>query len=70
MTAKSVKNSGTFILWLDDHDEEKEIDFELSWLLSLTVRERFEMMFQKSRELKELLERSGHREPDTIVKRT
>ncbi|MFH1437067.1 MAG: hypothetical protein ABIJ56_15270 [Pseudomonadota bacterium] len=70
MTAKSAKNSGTFILKLDDHDEEKEMEFELSWLLSMTVRERFEMMFEKSKELKELLERSGHREPDKIVKRT
>jgi hypothetical protein len=24
----------TMILKLDDHDEEKEMDFELSWLLS------------------------------------
>jgi hypothetical protein len=60
----------TMILKLDDHDEEKEMDFELSWLLSLTVRERFDMMFGKSKELKDLLERSGHREPHRIIKRS
>lgn len=58
------------ILKLADHDEEKEIEFELSWLLSLTLQERFQLMFKKSRELIELLERNGHRRPDQIIKRT
>jgi len=58
------------ILKLDDHDEEKEIEFELSWLLSLTLQERFQLMFKKTKELIELLERNGHRRPDQIIKRT
>jgi hypothetical protein len=58
------------VLKLDDHNEEKEIEFELSWLLSLTLQERFQLMFKKSRELIELLERNGHRRPDQIIKRT
>jgi hypothetical protein len=37
----------TPILKLDDHDEEREIEFELSWLLSLTLQERFQLMFKK-----------------------
>ena len=57
------------ILKLDDHNEEKEIEFELSWLLSLTLQERFQLMFKKTRELIELLERNGHRRPDQIIKR-
>jgi hypothetical protein len=56
------------ILKLDGHDEEKEIEFELSWLLSLTLKERFQLMFKKTRELIELLERNGHGRPDQIVK--
>ena len=60
----------TRILKLDDHDEEKEIDFEISWLLSLTLHERFQLMLKKTRELIDLLERNGHRRPSQIIKRT
>jgi hypothetical protein len=65
-----AKNTMAPILKLDDHDEEQDIEFELSWLLSLTLQERFQLMFKKSRELIELLERNGHRRPDQIIKRT
>ena len=58
------------ILKSDDHNEEKEIEFELSWLLSLTLQERFQLMSKKTKELIELLERNGHRRPDQIIKRT
>lgn len=60
----------TPILKLDDHDEEREIDFEISWLLSLTIHERFQLMFQKSKEVIDLLEKNGHRNPSQIIKRT
>lgn len=60
----------TPILKSDDHDEEKEIEFELSWFLSLTLQKRFQLMFRKSKELIELLERNGHRRPDQIIRRT
>ncbi len=58
------------VLKLDDHDEKKEIEFELSYLLSLTLQERFELMFKKTKELLDLMEKNGHRRPDKIVKRT
>jgi len=51
-------------------DEEKELDFELAYQLSLTTQQRFEMMFEKSRVLKELLIKHGHRKPFEIIKRT
>ena len=60
----------TPVLKLDDHNEEQEIEFELTWLLSLTLQERFQLMFKKRKELIELLERNGHRRPDQIVKST
>ena len=60
----------THILKLDDHDEEREIDFEISWLLSLTIQERFQLMFIKSKEVIDLLEKNGHGRPSQIIKRT
>lgn len=58
------------VLKLDDHNEKKEILFELKYQLSLTIRQRFEMMFKKTKEIKRLLEKSGHRKPFEIIKRT
>ena len=57
------------ILKCDKDDEERELDFELDYQISLTAEERFQMMFQKSRELKEALIRYGHRRPSQIIKR-
>jgi len=58
------------VLKLREHDEKKEILFELKYQLSLTTRQRFEMMTKKSKEIKDLLEKSGHRKPFEIIKRT
>ncbi len=58
------------ILKLTDHDEEKEIIFELNYLLSLSIRERFQLMFNRNRELINLLEKNGQRKTPEIVKRT
>jgi hypothetical protein len=57
------------VLKLDDDNEEEEIEFELSWLLSLSLQQRFQLMFKKTRELIELLERNGYRRPAQIIKR-
>ena len=54
---------------VDTDDEEKELQFELAYQRSLTTQQRFEMMFRKSRELAEMLERLGYRKPFEIVKR-
>lgn len=58
------------ILKLTQHNKKKEIDFELRFLKSLSVRERFQMMFKKTKEMLNLLEKSGHRRPSEIIKRT
>jgi hypothetical protein len=58
------------ILKLIRHNEEKEIAFELKFLKSLSVKERFRLMFKKTQEMLKLLERSGHRRPFEIIKRT
>ena len=51
------------ILKLDPHNdnEDKEIEFELDYLTSLTTRQRFEMMFTKTREMLRLLKKDGRR---------
>jgi hypothetical protein len=64
------KDKMTPILKLNDHDEELEIEFELSWLLSLSLQERFQLMLKKTRELIDLLEKNGHGRPAQIIKRT
>ncbi|MBN1625992.1 MAG: hypothetical protein JW944_05660 [Deltaproteobacteria bacterium] len=58
------------ILKIDKDDEEKEMDFEIDYQLSLDVEQRFRMMFQKSRELAMMLEKNGHRKPSEIIKRS
>lgn len=58
------------VLQMDAHDEDKELDFELDYLQSLTTQQRFELMFRKSKEIVEVLIRNGHREPTAITKRT
>ena len=58
------------ILKLKQHDKEKEMDFELKYLARLSVKERFELMKRKSKEMIELLEKSGHRRTPKILKRT
>jgi hypothetical protein len=58
------------ILKLKRHNPKKEIEFELRFLKSLSVRQRFQMMIKKSKEMLNLLEKSGHRRPFAIIKRT
>ena len=57
------------ILKCKDDNEGLEHRFELDYLLSLTTQERFQMMIQKSNDIKEILIRNGHRKPVEIVKR-
>ena len=59
----------TRILKCDVDDEEKELDFELDFQLSLTAKQRFEMMFRRSAEVARMLIEYGHREPFKIIKR-
>lgn len=59
----------TPILKLKKHNRKKEIEFELKYLQSLSIQERFKMCFQKTKEMLDLLEKSGHRRPSQIIKR-
>jgi hypothetical protein len=57
------------VLKLTKHDENREIEFELDYLLSLTTKQRFQMMFEKSRQMVSLLRKNGRRSTTKIVKR-
>jgi hypothetical protein len=58
------------VLKLENDDEKKEIEFELGYLKSLTTRERFLLMLNKSDEMKKMLAKHGYRKSAEIVKRT
>jgi len=57
------------ILKLDKHNKDKEIEFELDYLTSLTTRQRFELMFRKTREMQRLLKRNKRRKTTEVIKR-
>lgn len=57
------------ILKLAQHEDDKEIDFELKYQASLTINQRFEMMFAKTREIRNLLRKNGKRKATGIIKR-
>ncbi|MDD4893787.1 MAG: hypothetical protein PHW54_00535 [Candidatus Omnitrophica bacterium] len=57
------------ILKLNGHNEKKEIDFELKYLRSLSVKQRFILMVKKTGEIVALLEKHGHRRPFEVIKR-
>ncbi len=58
------------ILNLSQADEEKELEFELNHLASLTFEERLKMMKEKSREMLRQLVEHGHRRPFKILEHT
>jgi len=58
------------ILKLDRHDEDKEIEFELDYLTSLTTSQRFEMMFRRTDEMLSLRKKPhANRKTPEIIKR-
>lgn len=63
------KSMGGSILKLKKCNENKEIEFELNYLKSLTTEQRFQMMFKKTQEMLNLSKRSGHRKTTQITKR-
>jgi hypothetical protein len=58
------------ILKIERDNEKEEFIFKLKYQMSLTTRQRFEMMRKKSEEIRRLLEKSGHRKAFEIIKRT
>ena len=65
-----VGNIMMAVLKLKEDDEQREIEFELAYLASLTTQQRFQMMRQKSHEMVLLLRRNEHRKSTQVIKRT
>ena len=57
------------ILVVKRENQNRKIEFELNFLSSLSLRDRFTLMFAKNRELKINLVNNGHRESPPVVKR-
>jgi len=57
------------VLKLRGHNKDKEVEFELKYLLSLSLQERFRMMLNKTKEMRELAKRHEHRGATQILKR-
>ena len=57
------------LLVLSKGEEKRELEFELNYLTSLSLQDRFVLMLNKSRELKTNLEKNGHRTAPAIIKR-
>jgi len=57
------------ILALSEHDEDKELEFELEYQRSLTFEERLKLMREKSNEMLRQMVELGYRKPFEILKR-
>ena len=57
------------VLKLTRDNEALEIEFELRYLKTLTTKDRFFMMQQKSDEMKKLLRKHGYGKSTEIIKR-
>ena len=58
------------ILVLKKESQNRKIEFELNYLSSLSLKDRFTMMFTKNKELKTNLVNNGHRKSPSVIKRT
>jgi hypothetical protein len=58
------------ILVLKRENPNRKIEFELNYLNSLSLKDRFKLMFAKSQELKTNLVKNGHRKSPSVIKRT
>ena len=53
-----------------EQDEDRELEFDLDFLAGLSVAQRFNLMFERSRLMAEMLRAHGHGEAAPILKRT
>lgn len=57
------------LLKVEGNDPQRELQFELDYLATLTTEQRFRMMVDRSNLFIQLMIRNGHRKPVEIVKR-
>jgi len=64
---KRAKLEREGILVLKRENQNRKIDFELKYLTSLSLKDRFTLMFAKNQELKTNLVKNGHRKSPSSV---
>ena len=57
------------ILKLKKSNPSREIEFELNYLKTLSTKQRFQMMFKKTEEIRNLLKNHGYRKTSQVIKR-
>lgn len=60
----------TRVLKLTVDDVERELEFEIDYLSSLTLEEPLKMVREKSKEMLKQMIEHGHRRPFEIIKQT
>jgi hypothetical protein len=63
------KKRKTYILVLDDHDPERELDFEIEFQLSLSAEERYNNMNRLVKDGLKMLRKHGYQTSPAIVTR-
>jgi hypothetical protein len=67
---QSERKHKTHILILDKDDPKKELEFEVQFQLSLSVKQRYEIMDQLMKDRLKLIEKRGPIKGSMIVART
>ena len=58
------------VLKLENHDEEREIEFELAYQKTLTVQQRIDMLEERRKFFQQQILKYGYRRPTEVVKRS
>jgi len=69
--AKKIRGRrGKCMLWMSEKDQPNaERAFEIDYMLTLTINERFEKMFSRSRLLIQMLVNNGTRRSTEVIER-
>lgn len=67
--ARIIRRGKTHILILDKDDPKKELEFEVKYQLSLSVKERYEIMDRLVKDGLELMKKRGYNPNPKIITR-
>lgn len=67
---RHIKRGKTHILILDGHDPKKELEFEVQFQLSLSMKQRYEIMDRLVKDGLEMVKKRGYTTTPAIVTRS
>jgi hypothetical protein len=67
--ARTIRRGKTHILILDKDDPKKELEFEVQFQLSLSMKQRYEIMDRLVKDGLEIMKKHGYRPTPTIFTR-